>query len=150
MSEAIKKMYAKNLVDGSATPDGYVSMTTGEILEVAQYIAEMLLPRVEFKSGQQSNDYRMFFLAVNICLRCVEQSEQLERIERKFHLQSKLLKYTQQQLTEVEEELQKYLTVDKLIQSGAMDNVIKIVQHQKFDFIKEALAQLKARQSLSG
>jgi hypothetical protein len=150
MSDAIKKAYARNLVEGTATPDGYVSMTAGQIMEVAQYLAEVILPRLEFKKGVQSYDYKIFFLAINVCMRCIEQSEELERVRRKLHLTQQVLKFTREQLLIAEGELQKYTTVEDLIAGGGLENVIKIVQHQKFDFIKEALDRLNARKKMSG
>ena len=128
MQDGIKKVLIQNLVEGNpTTKEGAVKMSPGTLLDVALYVAENLLPKIEFKTGQQSHDYKQMFLAVNACLLCCELMQEVEQIEQAMHIKNQLLKYTQQENKKLERELLRFTTVQSLLQSETLDFYIDIV-----------------------
>ena len=146
MNSGIKKVLIENLVNGNTvTKEGAVKMSPGSLLDVALYIAENLLPKIEFKSGQQSHDYKQMFMAVNACLLCCELMQENDRLKNLLHIKMQLLKYTQQENRKLEEELVKFTTIQELMKGESLEMYIDIVNGKKIAELSEIIKQYQAR-----
>lgn len=146
MNNGIKKVLIENLVNGNpVTKEGAVKMSPGTLLDVALYVAENILPKIEFRTGQQSHDYKQMFLAVNACLLCCELMQEVDRLKDSLHIKLQLLKYTQQENRKLEEQLLKFTTIQDLMRQETLDMYIEIVNGKKIAELADIIKQYQSR-----
>lgn len=146
MNNGIKKVLAENLLNGSVTKQGAVKMSPGTLLDVALYVAENILPKIELRNhGQQTHDYKQMYLAVNACMMCCELLQEVDRLKSELHIKNQLLKYTQQENKNLDEQLRKFTTIQDLISTETMEMYIDIVNGKKIAELAEIIKQYQSR-----
>lgn len=101
-----------------------------KFFEQAQYIEKTLLPAIERKSGKASADYQFFENVYKSLLYAVLVVDRQSLLVNKLQQANQLMAIHKQRADVAEGELQKYVTMEDLILSGAMDSIAKgVVQH---------------------
>ncbi len=146
MNKGINKVLAENLLNGQVTKQGAVKMSPGTLLDVALYVAENILPKIELRNhGKQTHDYKQMYLAVNACMMCCELMQEIDSLKNELHIKKQLLKFMQQENKNLEDQLRKFTTVQDLVSMETMEMYIDIVNGKKITELAEIIKQHQSR-----
>lgn len=143
MSASINRILSQNVVDKSTGElmEGVQIIPPGRLIELAQYIAENLLPRIEKRLGRDHQEYENMLLAVNAILYCLTLLDKWEASERKYRQQIVYSRAMQKINADLESELSKYEAIEQVVANGTVDMYQQVFRKKGLDLIQDLLRQ---------
>lgn len=129
--EIKKRAVTRNLVDQQAHDDklveGLRNVPQRQLLEKAQYLENVILPKVEQSTGTESENYKFYRGLQDAILWCLLIMDRYDFLQRKFAEVNMQNKWLQEEVKRYENELLKYTTMEDLLYTDAMDQYKKAV-----------------------
>jgi hypothetical protein len=119
----LKNMSRNSVEDSGKIARGVEDIPVRKMMEQAQYIENDLLPRLEKSRKKTDADYIFFRGIYKSLLWCIVMAERSEYLQRAIAKEKLLREFYQGRGEELERELLKYITVEDLYLSGALDSI---------------------------
>lgn len=141
MSDAINRLLAQNVVDKSSGEllEGVRIIPPGQLINLAQYFVENLLPRIEKRLGRDHAEYENMLMAVHAILYCLTLLDKWESAEKKLAQTKRWARLVNEENERLESELTKYTAIENAMTSGTIEMYQKVLQKKSVDWIQELL-----------
>lgn len=119
---------------------------TGKFLETipvkkfydqALWIEQDLLPRIEKRSGKDSDDYKYFFDVFRSMTYCITILDRFEYLSRKLQQQNQIVSILQERNLLLEKELLKYTTMEDIYFQDALDHYADAIHKRAADLLNK-------------
>jgi hypothetical protein len=115
---------------------GVADIPVKKMIDQAQFIHENLLPRVKKKGGEQSADYQFFKSVYDSLLWGIVMADRYESLERRFGQLKVFNALTQENVALLEQELQKYITLEEFFLSDSLNQVARNIKSRVEGLLK--------------
>lgn len=115
---------------------GMKDVPVARIIDAVNYIDKNLLPAIKKKSGEKSADFELFTQVVGYLLWCIAIVDRYEALERRWVQQRLEIQLLREQLELMQRELSKYVALEDLMMTSALDLYAERVKKAAEDRLK--------------
>lgn len=121
----------------SVVAQGFKDVPARAVADQAQYLQNILLPRIKAKSGETSADYQFFTAVWKSLLYLLIVLDGHETLNRRYTHVRLLLEFWERRANDAERELDKYNAAGSIVSSEFFDAYLKAAANRAADLLNQ-------------
>jgi hypothetical protein len=135
--KAISRNLAElSLEDQKRLVDGLENVPQKQILDQAQYLENVMLPKISEKRGVESDDYKFYKSVLNSLLWAIVIIDRFEFLKTEYSTEQIMREFLQEQLITCRSELNKYQTAEEMLMNSTWEKYAKAVGKKADNLLK--------------